>query len=331
MSTQILLGVHEAADELGIDLGPSLHKANIEPSQLSLGDQFVPVENINRFFNDVAERAECGFFGFLVATKQPPNRFARVGQLVKFAGTLGVAIEDALRFSLLNSEYSAWYLEQDAQYAALVRKTHIRLPESTRQLTTLAITLVYKALHALSAGKLNFVQIHFTTSAPKNRSRMEAYFGVPVLFNQVHNAIVFDRRDLQLTIPTADAQVYDLIKQQLEAIAQAQTGKQTLEDQVVHEIKRSLGSRYDNLIFVSERLSIHPRKLQRALAASGTSFQNLLKNIKIETAMEYLQQSDISVSELSDFLGYQNVSAFSRAFKRDVGMPPDTWKQANKQ
>lgn len=330
MSAQILLGSQDAASELGIDLIPSLEIAGIEPDQLTTADQFIPVESVNRFFNDVAARSGCDHFGFLVAIKQPPNRFARVGQLVKFAGTLGVAIEDALRFSLLNSEYSAWYLEQDDQYAALVRKTNVRLPESTRQLTTLAVTLVYKALHALSAGKLNFVQIHLTSGTPMNRARMESYFEVPVLFNQVHNAIVFDRRDLQLTIPTADAQVYELIKQQLTSIADVSGGQKSFEAHVVHEIKRSLGSRYDTLAFVSKQLGLHPRRLQRDLKARGTSFQILLKRVKIETAMDYLQQSDISVSELSDFLGYQNVSAFSRAFRRDVGISPIAWKQANK-
>jgi AraC-like DNA-binding protein len=159
---------------------------------------------------------------------------------------------------------------------------------------------------------------------------MESYFEVPVLFNQVHNAIVFDRRDLQLPIPTADAQVYELIKQQLTAIADASGVQKSFEARVVHEIKRSLGSRYDNLIFVAEQMGLHPRRLQRDLQARGSSFQALLKQVKVDTAMDYLQQSDISISELSDFLGYQNVSAFSRAFKRDVGVSPDMWKKANK-
>ena len=98
MSAEILLGSLEAAQELGLSVEPSLALAQIDASQLSHPDQFIPLHSVVDFLNDMAERSGCEHFGFLVALKQPPSQFARVGQLVKFAATLGEAIDDAIRF-----------------------------------------------------------------------------------------------------------------------------------------------------------------------------------------------------------------------------------------
>ena len=328
MSSEILLGSLEAADELGVSVTPSLDLAQIDAKQLVDPDQFIPLHCVVTFLNDMAQRSECAHFGFLVGLKQPPNRFARVGQLVKFASTLNEAIDDALRFSLLNSQFSRWELESDEHYATLIRRTRVAYDEPMIQLQTLAITLVYKAMVGLVGGSIGLQQVCFSYAPHAHQHRMKGYFDCPVHFNQPYNALVFTRRALQLPITTADKKVYSLIKAQLEGLAKGLTRDDDLITQVVHHIKQAMGSRYCSLEFISQTMGAHPRTLQRQLAEQGVTFRQLLNRVRQGLAEEYLVNSSISVAELSIFLGYRNASAFSRAFKRESGLSPDHWKSS---
>lgn len=49
--------------------------------------------------------------------------------------------------------------------------------------------------------------------------------------------------------------------------------------------------------------------------------------LKIEKAKSYLSQKNLSVTEISDVLGFESVSDFSRYFKREVGQSPYNYQQ----
>jgi AraC-like DNA-binding protein len=74
---------------------------------------------------------------------------------------------------------------------------------------------------------------------------------------------------------------------------------------------------------------LHPRALQRDLAKHNCTFKQLLLEIRMELAEQYLRSSDITLSDLTELLGYQNLSAFSRAFKNSYGLSPDLWRKGS--
>jgi AraC-like DNA-binding protein len=43
---------------------------------------------------------------------------------------------------------------------------------------------------------------------------------------------------------------------------------------------------------------------------------------RMQVALDWLQQDDVAVAELATRLGYESEAAFSRAFKRTVGIAP---------
>lgn len=46
-------------------------------------------------------------------------------------------------------------------------------------------------------------------------------------------------------------------------------------------------------------------------------------------ARRLLRETNISVGELAARVGYESEAAFSRAFRRSVGVPPATWRDVN--
>ncbi|MCY1522904.1 HTH-type transcriptional activator RhaR [compost metagenome] len=96
-------------------------------------------------------------------------------------------------------------------------------------------------------------------------------------------------------------------------------------------LRRQLPSGQVTIEQVAEQMKISPRSLQRYLHAEGTSFQKLLDQTRQSMATRYMRDSSVSLTQLSELLGYADLSAFSRAFSRWNGMSPQKWKQRHRQ
>jgi AraC-like DNA-binding protein len=77
-------------------------------------------------------------------------------------------------------------------------------------------------------------------------------------------------------------------------------------------------------------LSLAPRTLQRQLHRRGTSFKELLEEVRSEAARRYLSESQLQLSQLAAILGYSELSAFSRVFRRWHGRSPQQWQRAKR-
>ena len=330
MSAEILLGSEQAAREIGLDLSESLVTSDLTKRQMASGEDMVPLHKIVAFLNDAAARSNCEHFGLLIAKHQPAVRFAMIGQLVRFSENLGMAINDAVRFSLLNSEFTRWELERHGELATLTRHTRVAFDAPMFQMRTLAIALVYKAINAICQRRVPLYQVNFSVAPPQRPDRFEQFFEAPVLFNQMESSLVISAKTLELPIPTADSRVRVLLIDHLEQLTAAQSPTLSTAAMVRLHIQKTVGSRHCTLEGLCANWGVHPRALQRSLKESGTSFRRLLLDVRQELAEQYLRDTSISVAELSDILGYQNPSAFSRAFKLCSGTSPDIWRSSQK-
>jgi AraC-like DNA-binding protein len=330
MSADILLGSLQAAESLGFDLTESLKRSGLEKKLLLPSDAFVPIHCVVDFFNDVATQSGCDYFGFLVGLEQPPHRFSHIGRVIKFASTVGQAINDAISLSLLNSEFTRWEVITETEHSVLVRRTRVALNAPMTQLQTLALTTVFKSLKSLTGGQFTVQQVNFSHGPTEHKKKMEAFFNAPISFNQNYNGLVFSTAALSTPIPSADPDLYRFLINQLKSIENTHLPMGSLVDTVTRHIQATLGTTRCNFDYISHLIGMHPRKLQRELQAKGMHFKGLLNEIRQNTAEDFLINSSASILEISDLLGYQNTSAFSRAFKKMKGIPPQEWQKKTK-
>ena len=69
------------------------------------------------------------------------------------------------------------------------------------------------------------------------------------------------------------------------------------------------------------------RSLQRRLSESGTSYSELLEQVRIQKSMELLGSSDAKIIDVAYAMGYRDPSHFSRAFRRLTGNSPRLYRQ----
>jgi AraC-like DNA-binding protein len=76
------------------------------------------------------------------------------------------------------------------------------------------------------------------------------------------------------------------------------------------------------LAVVAKKLALSPRSLQRRLEEYGIDFNALVNETRRRFAVEYLKNPSNTLTEVAFLLGYSEVSAFNRAFKRWTGTTP---------
>jgi transcriptional regulator GlxA family with amidase domain len=61
----------------------------------------------------------------------------------------------------------------------------------------------------------------------------------------------------------------------------------------------------------------------------GQSPMQYLGRWRMALATNYLRRSSMSVARVAEEVGYETDAAFSRAFRREFGLPPATWRRQN--
>jgi AraC-like DNA-binding protein len=77
-----------------------------------------------------------------------------------------------------------------------------------------------------------------------------------------------------------------------------------------------------SLELAAEIAELSPRTLQRRLAGEGLSYRGLLDAVRYETAIDLMQDTNNTVTDIASLLGYTEPSHFSRAFRRLAGVSP---------
>lgn len=77
----------------------------------------------------------------------------------------------------------------------------------------------------------------------------------------------------------------------------------------------------------ARQLGISQRSLQRRLAELGTSYSDMVAQVRLDTACHLLLESNERISAIALRLGYSGPSSFSRVFMRLTKMQPVIYRR----
>ena len=99
-------------------------------------------------------------------------------------------------------------------------------------------------------------------------------------------------------------------------------------DRVRHTILEELGLGEPKLARLAQRLQMSERTLQRWLQRERTSVQALIDAARRELALHQLATSAQSIAQIAHLVGFAEVRAFHRAFKRWTGSTPAAYRRS---
>ncbi|WP_377193083.1 helix-turn-helix transcriptional regulator [Ruegeria meonggei] len=162
----------------------------------------------------------------------------------------------------------------------------------------------------------------FTFPKSQDLTVYRRIFGADIRFDQTENRLTFAASTLRQEIHGSDPGLLVILRNQADAILAQPWSDQSLARKVRLILSSRIGQAEMRAELMAEHLNMSATNLRRRLNDEETSFRRLRLDVLQAAAREALELTDKSVSEISEDLGYAEISAFNRAFKREEGISP---------
>lgn len=169
------------------------------------------------------------------------------------------------------------------------------------------------------------VRINLKRSKPYNIKPYHDLFGENVHFSAKCNEYHFPAESLDLTFPLSNP----IAKEIAEKKCQQKLKELEHLDDLVSKVKTimlSTPSYFPNLEDLSQQLHMSTRTLRRKLSDLDTSYQTILDELRKELAINYLQNSSLSIVEIAHMLQFSDSSNFSSAFRKWTNKSPSDFR-----
>ncbi|MBI1452366.1 MULTISPECIES: helix-turn-helix domain-containing protein [Acinetobacter] len=196
----------------------------------------------------------------------------------------------------------------------------------------LQVGIIFQRVKQITGENTNvFNRVTLAIPKPKNTRKYEEYFGCPVIFDAELTSFHICKHVIEMPLSSEDPVLFELLKKQAEEMMKKMPKNSTFLENVNQAIIKSINLQDPKIGTVAEYLNLSSRSLQSMLKEQGVTFQDLLNNVRLNLAQEYLSQSDKSIIEISNLLGYQEQTSFNRGFKTWTGHSPMRWRDLHNQ
>lgn len=322
-----LIGFEAEVTRLGGDLQGLLASVDLTVAQLRNPDCLIGSHQVIHLLANAAERLACADLGMRVAGHQGIEMLGLLGALLCAEPNLQAAFAAAQRYMALHNKAEHWRLQQHGGRVYVRRIEHFYGAEHAQQYREMAVTACARLAREICGGNAQVrpVRVEFSHSPLATEKTYRHHFGCEVLFNQEHDCLVFADSVMTLAVKPLSSQAQARIDGYLRELLASL--HDSLEMQVRTLITQTLGLHLHSLEHIAGLLGLHPRTLQRRLLAEHLSFKQLVLEVKMQLASWHLQASAMDLTRLADALGYNDLAAFSRAFKNHHGLAPSRWRE----
>lgn len=285
-----------------------------------------PATKLKALVDDVAEQLHAPHFGLDLAREVRMGTYGVAEFLIRSAATVREACENVVRFSALmapEQEFRFTVTEQEASLEHGIAGVPDALSRHHQEYTTWLMATKFFGM--AEGGTLT--RMWFANPRPSDVSRLEREFGTRELaFDRPNNGFSFELRFLDQATTTSDAALFAYLEEHAVAALASRPKTDDLIDRVRHAIREALKQGEPNIERIATRLSVSGRTLQRRLSELETSFQSVLDDVRFDLARAYLRDVRIDITQVAYLLGYSELRAFDRAFKRWANVTPRDWR-----
>jgi len=170
------------------------------------------------------------------------------------------------------------------------------------------------------------LRAEFTNDAPESITDLAAVFGDDLSFNAERTAFEFDVSLLDITINRTDPHLLRILTKQAETLMhdvnQARPFAAAVRMHVLEGLEKGSAGSGD----VAHRMAMSRSTLKRRLADCDLTFRRLRDEVIYQVATKALLDTTVDVGTVAAKLGYSELSAFDRAFRRLAGVSPTKFR-----
>jgi AraC-like DNA-binding protein len=307
----------------GIELKPLLEKARLTEQLIEDRGARLTVRDQIRFLNLVANSLPDEFLGFHLAQSPDLRELGLLFYVAASSVSLGDALQRGARYSsIVNEGLSLKFVEGEDirmvfEYIGVAR-------HSDRHQIEFLMTALIRLCRQLTGLPLAPSRARMThRRSSQGGSVLAPFFGGNITFGARADELTFVGSIRDVRIASADPYLNELLVANCEqALSHRPRQRGTFRIAVENAIVPLLPHGKVRASEIANRLGLSQRTAARRLTLEGVTFSEVLESLRGDLARQYLSDPDLSISRIAWLLGYQEVSAFTHAFKRWTGKAP---------
>lgn len=287
----------------------------------------VPAAAFSALWLAVAQELDDEFFG-LDRRPMRCGSFALLCQAALHGGDLEGALRRLLRGLALFQEELRGELALEGRDAVIRVDNRIAAAPARRFADETFLVMVHGTMCWLAGRRIPLTRAEFAYPRPPYAQEYAVMYSQHLVFDAGRTAARFDAAQLRAPV----IQDEETLKKFLRTAPQSVFLKYRNQESFAARLRRRLrgsigGGEWPRLEDVARELHVAPNTLRRRLDAEGTSYQGIKDELRRDAAINHLCGSRLSVAEIAHLLGFQETSAFHRAFKRWSGVQPGEYRR----
>jgi AraC-like DNA-binding protein len=275
------------------------------------------------FLEHAAEAMNDTVFGLHLAEQTNPREAGLLFYVVSAARNLGEALSLFARYCRIVNESVRLKLTLEPDGLIVEASFSGISRHRIRQNVEFQLVVVVKALREIAGRDVRPSRVACAHGRTADLREFERFFGCPVEFGTLSDQLAFSTETLTLPLITEDPHLLETLRPFCEEAARARnTTVGSMRAAVENEVQRLLPHGRAQAETVARALAVSSRTLSRRLSEEGTTFAEILKDLRRSLAAQYLNESGFTLAEIGWLLGYEGPTSFNHAFKRWTGRSP---------
>ncbi|MGB2247415.1 MAG: AraC family transcriptional regulator ligand-binding domain-containing protein [Alcanivorax sediminis] len=324
-ATALLMGpLLHLLHERGLDGEAILRRNGLDPAVIRDPEAKLDAAITTALLDDCLQELGDPGMAIEVARHAEYSTFGALGLAVAAGGDLYSVLNRITRFHRLISDLVVTDLVADDDSVALCFRSN-----TDHQPHPQAIAFVMATIVRLLRIRIHREHNPVAVSVPEwveegLRQAMARYLRCEVTVAD-HYSLAFDKANAQQMLAASDTQLAAMLDATL-AQRLAEAEQSSLASRLTLWIEQRLPDGEPAQADAAEECCMSTRSLQRRLSDEGLSWKQLLEDTRKTLVERHLRTPGMTVTQMAFLLGFSEVSAFSRAFKKWYGVSPSQFK-----
>ena len=319
-----------ALESYGVDYRPVLAEAGLDPDVAYHPSERISSIQFKRLWEIALRESGDPCFSLTCASYIQPSSLHGLGLSWIASHTLKEGLERVIRFQkILATESMLALRETDDGYCIYdtisQKDDPLGFPAAVYESF---VAIVFRICTIMLGPDIRPLRVNLEHAAPACADRFTEFFGIPVEFSAADNSIEFSRNTAELASASANPEM-TRINDQIVIDYLNQFDKDDIVTKTRSYIIDHLPSGVPRQADIARDLNMSLRSFQRKLAETGTSYSDVLQQVRHDMACHYLLSPNYQVLQIAYVLGFSDPSNFSRAFRRWTGLTPNQFRQKN--
>jgi len=319
-----------AAASLGLAPERSLAALGLSADLLADPAARVPHDLVMRAWRELPERVARPNFGLHASRLATASSFDVLDHALASCATMRDALEVLLRYQRLLHDAIDLRLEPAApgEYRLAIG-FRAQGPVAAAFVDYVTAQWIHRG-NRLAGEPPRAVRLALARPQPDDVADHLGTFGCPIAFGAERSALWFDAAYLGRPVLAPDRSLAPVLLRHASDLLAALPASDSMVTAVRRHLTATLDLGPPSVAATAKALGLSVRSLQRHLAQEQTSFLAVLDEVRRSLAEGYLQNRAHTVSDVAFLVGFSELSAFSRAFRRWTGTTAASYRRGGR-